>query len=444
MHKSLEDCCQSPLKDSRNQENPLLLKVQGDAQVDNSKHVSSIDRGWKSENIKSKFIIDGDLKVNKAGRLKKSQSLGSGLFQEGRFSADNDTEDETDLSCNGSQNHNAFVLKDGSKDQEIIPSDPYQKAPLLDSIPGSSEIVHNESIFSIGDPLCSEKEGLENFETPLSGECAGVCGDYTPRTTPVIVKSCSVPNLGTYTPVSGQLLHLAPHSRSCEDLHVLDSRRKASSIHEVENQFIQEQVIDDKVVKAEKNYFENSVDDGYDSCNYSGLTKDWIMPVLEEEETGKNLQEESSNHHWAELPNKDFKIKRIEEWVNELQYCSPLEETNESSQASVQFKRDPCILNGLAAGKMEDKIIPGMEAAKRYISSLNPVATTAQLANHGLVVIPFLSAFVGLKVLNLSGNAIGMQLWQHLALFVNFYFSFPFVLFFFSPFSFLVLGMLVV
>uniref|UniRef100_A0A6P3ZP09 uncharacterized protein LOC107416969 n=1 Tax=Ziziphus jujuba TaxID=326968 RepID=A0A6P3ZP09_ZIZJJ len=404
MHKSLEDCSQNPLKDSYNQENPLLSKVQGDAQVNNSKHVSSIERGWKSEDIKSKFIIDGESKVDKVGRLKKSQSLGSGLFQEGRFSADNDTEDETDqgLSCDDSPNHNGFVSKDGNKDQEVIPSDPYQKAPILDSFQGSSEIVHNESIFSIGDPLHSEK-GLENCEIPLSSECAGECGDHSPRTTPVIVKSCSVPNLGTSTPVSGHLLHLAPRSRSCEDLHVLDSRHKAVSIHEVENQFKREQVIDDNVVKAEKNYFENSVDDGYDSCNYSGLAKDWIMPVLEEEETGKNLQRESSNDHWAELRNKDFKIKRIEEWVNELQYCSPLEETNESPQSSVQFKRDS---NGLAAGKMEDKIIPGMEAAKRYISSLNAVATTAQLANLGLVVIPFLSAFVGLKVLNLSGNAI--------------------------------------
>lgn len=55
---------------------------------------------------------------------------------------------------------------------------------------------------------------------------------------------------------------------------------------------------------------------------------------------------------------------------------------------------------------VDHKISPGMEAAKRYISSLTANTSTAQLANHGLVVIPFLSAFVSLKVLNLSGNGI--------------------------------------
>lgn len=421
MHKRLQDFSQShALKNSRSQESPLLLKVEGDAQVNDSKLVSSIDRSWKSEDIKSKFIIDGDLEVIKVGRLKKSQSLGSGLNQAERVFADNETEDETDqgLSYDSSHYYNGFVLKDGSKDRGLIPSDQHQKAPFLDAPQVSCQTVHNESIFSIGNPPNSEKGGLENSDTPLSGEFADESGDHTPWIARVIVKSCSLSNLGTYTPVSGHLTRLAPHSRSSEDIHVLDSTQKAISIQGVEKQLIQEQVIDDNIGKAEKNIFENSVDDGYDSYNYSGLAKDWIMPVLEEIDTVKKPHEQSSNHHWDELPNKDFKIKRIEEWVNELQNCSPLEESNDSSQSNFQFKKDSSILNGLAAGKMEDKIIPGMEAAKRYISSLSAVATTAQLANHGLVVIPFLSAFVSLRVLNLSGNAIGLQLCQQLDLFV--------------------------
>ncbi|KAH0969064.1 hypothetical protein GBA52_029065 [Prunus armeniaca] len=122
--------------------------------------------------------------------------------------------------------------------------------------------------------------------------------------------------------------------------------------------------------------------------------------------TEKNLQGESSVQSWNELPSKDFRVKRIEEWVNNLQHSSPLEETNELPQSNDQVKRDSNDSNGLVAAKTDAKVTPGMEAAKRYISSLSAAATTAHLANHGLVVIPFLSAFVNLKVVNLSGNSI--------------------------------------
>ncbi|KAF2292127.1 hypothetical protein GH714_013373 [Hevea brasiliensis] len=71
------------------------------------------------------------------------------------------------------------------------------------------------------------------------------------------------------------------------------------------------------------------------------------------------------------------------------------------------MNRDFTVINGLSGTKADAKVVtPGMEAAKRYISSLSAAATTAQLSNHGLAVIPFLSAFVSLRVLNLSGNSI--------------------------------------
>ncbi|KAL8125251.1 hypothetical protein AgCh_012798 [Apium graveolens] len=57
--------------------------------------------------------------------------------------------------------------------------------------------------------------------------------------------------------------------------------------------------------------------------------------------------------------------------------------------------------NGLSTSKHDNKIMPDMESVKRYISSLSATSTTAQLANHGLVVIRFLSAFVGLKALKI-------------------------------------------
>lgn len=85
----------------------------------------------------------------------------------------------------------------------------------------------------------------------------------------------------------------------------------------------------------------------------------------------------------------------------------------ESYQPNDQNKREYPVLNGLTAAKVEPKVSPGNEAAKRYISSLSASATTAQMANHGLAMIPFLSAFVSLKMLNLSGNNIGMLISLH-------------------------------
>ncbi|KAJ0446730.1 putative leucine-rich repeat domain superfamily [Helianthus annuus] len=137
-----------------------------------------------------------------------------------------------------------------------------------------------------------------------------------------------------------------------------------------------------------------------------GLSKDWIVPA-DELGKGKSVQEDYSVRQWAELPNEDFKIKRIEKWVMDLKHSSSLEETNMLSDLDRQGKNGKTtILDPSAASKNDVKSTLGMDAAKQYISSLNAAATTAQLANHGLVVIPFLSAFSSLRALNLSGNSI--------------------------------------
>lgn len=415
MYKTSQDFSQSQAsKDLPNHTrlDSLLLKTQGDTQIDkNFTNVSSVESGLKSGDMKSRFSVESNRGVNRRGYLKKSQSLGSRLFQEGRVSAGNDTEDETNLehSCEGFQDHKGLAEPGPSKDQGLSPPDAYQENPTLESFRLSPDVVNYESIFSIGDPQHLEKEGHENSDTPLSGEFPGDSADHTPRTPPPIVKSCSLPNIGASTPTSGRcspFRHVALQSRSSEDLHILDMRQREISVHESEGRVTHELVKNDCFDKAEKNTFKNSVDYGYDSYNYSGLAKDWIVPVTDEVNPVKNLQGESSVHWWDELPSKDFKMMRIKEWVNDLQLCSPLEETNESSQSDDQVKRDPNILNSITAAKIDGKITPGMEAAKKHISSLSAIATTAHLANHGLVVIPFLSAFASLKVLNLSGNAI--------------------------------------
>lgn len=118
---------------------------------------------------------------------------------------------------------------------------------------------------------------------------------------------------------------------------------------------------------------------------------------------------ESSTPQWEEIPSKDLKIKRIEEWVVDLQHCSPLEGTNDAIPIvdDHHVQKGYTVVDNLLAARCDGRVTPGMEAVKKCISSFSAATTSAQLANHGLVVIPFLSAFVSLRALNLSGNAIG-------------------------------------
>ncbi|KAA8526454.1 hypothetical protein F0562_008343 [Nyssa sinensis] len=413
MQKELQDCSQNhALKDFTNSSglNPKYLKVQSDAFLDNINNnvtsSSSVDCGWKLEDINSKYNVESDIRVSETS-IKKSRSLGSGLDQEGRFSGPNDWEDETvqEFFCDGSHDHDGLVPVNGKNPEISLPGQ-YQEALPSDSHPVSSDLVNNESIFLIGDPQHSEKDH-KNSDSHFSGECAGESSHPLTCTPPVIVRSSSLPNISSFGGRSAPA-YLAPRSRSSEDLHIVYIRQKEMSVHVVGTQVIQDHERDDSVSNNEKNIYENRADDSYDSYNYVGSAKDWIIPAMDEVNTVKTLQGKSSAHQWKELSSKDFKIKRIEEWVIDLQHCSPLEETNELSDSNDhQVHRGNSVSDNLTAAKLDGKVTPGMEAAKKYISSLSATATTAQLANHGLVVIPFLSAFVSLRALNLSGNTIG-------------------------------------
>ncbi|KAF4394380.1 uncharacterized protein LOC115699760 [Cannabis sativa] len=408
-HKTLSDCSHSRLPEVLpNKPSSLLLNSHADSSVTSDiKHVSSSERGWKSKDMKNEFTVEGEVLIPKHGHLKKSQSMQSGLYREGMVSTNSLIENETDLgfSCDGSPEAIGLALGYGSEDQDQEQSlpDQHQKAPNLESFQVSCNVADdNESIYSIGGPPDSEKEGQENSDTQLSGECAGEGSDQALRTPHRIAKSFSLPNLSVCSPVSARCTHLGVRSKSFEDLHGLDMRWRDISIHDAEKHSVQRKVGDTN--HNTESPSENYVDDNYDSCNYSGIAKDWIMPVMNKVDSAKSISGGSSLHQWDELPNRDFKIKRIEDWVNDLQHCSPLEETNELLQSDDHMKGDSSNFDGLV--KVEDKLTPGMEVAKRYISSLTAATTTAHLANHGLVVIPFLSAFISLRVLNLSGNSI--------------------------------------
>lgn len=407
MQKTLEDSSEN--EDLRNMSylgtgyNPCL-KEDGDTHCNITDHLtdsSPTERDSRSEEMEHKHNTDCDSVVHKkSARIKKSQSLGSGLNRREITSAADGSDDDIEhgLSCDGSANRSGIVVSDGIYNHGFSLSDQFQEPVPSDSVQVDSDFAKNISIFLVGDP--QQTESVDKDDIYLSGvDCSG---DRTPHIRPVIVKSSSLPRIASPCQFTTSLLTL---SRSAEDLNVLDSRKKGT-MPEV-SRLVQSQDGDNSVHSNEKNNGEYHAESTYETYNYVGSAKDWVIPVPDGANMERVIKGETSVHHWNEVPTKDFKLKRIEEWVNDLQHCEPLEESSGSA---------PCHDPGLPKGntlldestpvKLDVKVNPGMEVAKRYISSLNASATAAQLTNLGLVVIPYLSAFASLKALNLSGNAI--------------------------------------
>uniref|UniRef100_A0A0D9WUM6 Uncharacterized protein n=1 Tax=Leersia perrieri TaxID=77586 RepID=A0A0D9WUM6_9ORYZ len=128
------------------------------------------------------------------------------------------------------------------------------------------------------------------------------------------------------------------------------------------------------------------------------------------EEAEHNKTETKGNQYFDvdpdELTPRTFSIKRIEDWINQIDIDdgSLVEEQGESSNSVLAKCNEP--VTGVPAVRPDAKSPLGMEVAYAYISKLTPTSSSAQLANLGLVAIPRLSAFSGLRVLNLSGNSI--------------------------------------
>ncbi|XP_031129394.1 dynein assembly factor 1, axonemal-like [Ipomoea triloba] len=104
----------------------------------------------------------------------------------------------------------------------------------------------------------------------------------------------------------------------------------------------------------------------------------------------------------------DFRLRRMEKWVSELQNCGSFEETNDNNEGAERDKGFMMLdrTSSSPVPKLDEMVSPGKDAVKKYLSSLSSTATFAQLVNRGLVVIPFLSAFTTLRSLDLRGNAI--------------------------------------
>lgn len=99
-------------------------------------------------------------------------------------------------------------------------------------------------------------------------------------------------------------------------------------------------------------------------------------------------------------------MKRVEHWISQIDIRDDfIVEESEEDSANVS-REDPEI--SVERRKPDARNIQAMDVPQNCISSLTSSSSSIQMANLGLVTVPVLSPFVGLRVLNLSGNVIGM------------------------------------
>lgn len=351
----------------------------------------------------SKYSVDHDVLSHRTVSIKKSRSLGSCLDMKGSVS-DNAYEDDVDqqFHSEGLNDMYGSLVPNISKDPGMGLADQFEEAFASGSFLENLDVVNHDSVYIFEGAQESGKLGHVNHDGQIYFEDKS--GGYALQSPQVIVKSSSLPNIGS--PSCSFSLPL-PHSRSAEDLHVLDSRRKGTLVHDKSH--LLEHHEDNNLVCNEvgKNDSENYVDYSCDNGNSVGFTKDWAVPVGDER-TLHTANARDNYFQQDESSSKDFTKRRILDWVTDLQQCDNLEVSSElSAPDSYEPARYDNSLDVFHARREEGKVnTPGMEAVKKYISSLTPSATSAQLVNHGLVVIPLLSAFSSLRALNLSGNAI--------------------------------------
>lgn len=342
---------------------PIVLKeIYGDPSNESVKQdtCSPADNVLKSEEKHNQSGPEAKVLIHPNTSLKKSMSLGTALdLDRGRrVSGVTDSEDEKDCVISGDEND---PIEDKSSDRSTH--------ELIDDL-----------------------------------------GYQSPGNQPLLAKSCYFPDMGPclYASNEGSSSPDVDRGGSCEDLNTLDEKGKATECGVVEFHTTEEPDRDDDMLDNTKGKC-ISDGDGYEYDYYNdNLREHLALSRNDGVETIKEHEGESSLQNVNALPNKDFKTKRIEEWVSmiDLEESGSLPDTSESSHSIDRVKKGSHMVGSASTPKVDSKGIHGMEAAKNYVSSLPAASTAAQLANLGLVMVPFLGAFANLKTLNLSGNAI--------------------------------------
>ncbi|XP_068644418.1 uncharacterized protein [Aristolochia californica] len=355
---------------------------------------------WKSEEMNHESCPEDKRVVCNKGFLRKSHSLRSGLDRE---------------------------IMDLEEDIETV--------DINSSLAVNTDLENHIGPFSIGDLNHSDREAHENVDgQPSNGP------DLSPR----VAKSFSFSNLNVCLRVDSPVQefklarsksfnglsatfgwtreHLSsqdgysitPHNSksasSCHDMfytsHVFPKGKDCVLSNPSGGSF---EIVDEKqynIFEIGKNKSDGHCINGHNSCHFPCLLDDQIPNEIEETGLGNNHQPKLSYFERHILSHKHYNMKRIEQWVSEIDLDGsvPVPELGECSKSA--SKRDAQVINGGIIAKIDYRFSPDMEAANKYVSALVPSSSSAQMANLGLVAVPFLGAFASLRLLNLSGNAI--------------------------------------
>ncbi|KAJ6835041.1 uncharacterized protein M6B38_123720 [Iris pallida] len=394
---------------------------------------SSHEDCWRSENLNSDFYPEDSEELHQRMRMKKSQSLGCILDKERDFTGGDVTDDEIEGRGSFDHSHENNMMRmngslNGITSNELYnpgnlePSfyDQHEEHDSVQPFDMTSDNAHHGSLFSI--------EALQQFDGEQHADVDEQSADHVAKSgflssdiPSALARSQSVNHLRVDTTGSTEDVStdevMGLRSRSFENLnfpqesnldregaaHHLASEKEQllsnasgrfSDVHDREEQFW-----------SERFDIDGKSSDGCDSHDYDAVGNEGKEPETDDVKL-KNIQQESPILDCDELNPRDFRIQRIQDWISKIDIESDciVEEPGESSSSFLD--KEPQVEGDVPTTKLDAKSQLGMEMAYNYISSLTATSSAAQMANLGLVAVPFLNAFVGLRVLNLSGNAI--------------------------------------
>ncbi|KAJ0966048.1 hypothetical protein J5N97_027186 [Dioscorea zingiberensis] len=367
----------------------------------------SFESFWRSGDLHSGSCAEGSSEFIQMGGLKKSQSLGSVLDKGRDFSCDDVTED-------GAQSPKRIL------ERHIDSSHHTDSAESNELEDFNAEQNQHKSLFSMRD-MKHLGEDLPDHSCEPSVDHSIESPHYLFDIRSGLAKSRSVTNLQVTSDnsIDAALLRelMVPHSRSFENLNLLNELNVGPDSNGEHSPKLADYNINvgcneeeghkrDGLYMNEKSKSENRSIAGGDFHNDNCSVNECGEHTTYGGKMRDNLQQVPCMKNWGELTSDEFKIKRIEEWISQIDIPngSCVEELGESSNPL--SKKDSHAAAGASPIKLDARNSPGMEVASTYISSLPPTATSAQIANLGLASIPILSSFGCLKVLNLSGNTI--------------------------------------
>uniref|UniRef100_A0A1D1XZV1 Protein phosphatase 1 regulatory subunit pprA n=1 Tax=Anthurium amnicola TaxID=1678845 RepID=A0A1D1XZV1_9ARAE len=439
-----------------------VLKEDSIIPSNNSEHITNTSASeccGKSEELNMISYSADENEILRGSSLKKSQSLGSELDRGGIFHSDVPMDDEIDpgLPLNNIQDEQFGGMVrsfDNSCTAEVCGCEDLG-INLRNQNQSNLFEIDTGSIFSESISLNEDIKQLDNYLCECHGEelpsAGGVeAGNVTALRT--FSRSCSLPRLGFY---ESSLASTTMWHRSRSVGNLCDSEVKtgifylqggsyfrvsvhqyseAPSCHDMSHasdmfakRLHSETDFGDSVPSSTSNKCKETIDkerdlmtdkenhDFHHKFNHKSTSNNFITSVSDCRESdmdriinGNIEEEESFTEPWHELDNEDFNIKRMKEWIRQIDIHddSVVQEVGECSNAVPVMKKDSHLISGANTSKTDVKGSGAVKAAYNYISSLTPASTSAYLGNLGLVVIPFLSAFPSLRVLNLSGNSI--------------------------------------